>query len=174
MIALGNWARLVAIATTGAATWACAHDTGHASPTADGRGDMVSVLTAQGPHRTLGRDADLFGRFVGTWDANYSFIAADGSVRRKRGEVLFGWILDGHALEDIFLTYPDSTGDERKMVAGIRWVNPKTGRWTLAFVAPTFGVVQKMEGGAEGDRIVLRGRDSTGTLLRWALHDTRH
>ena len=96
---------------------------------------MVKVLAAHGPHPSLGPQADLFGRFVGRWDADYSFIAEDGSVRHKRGEVLFGWVLDGHALQDIFLSYPDSGSDERKMVTGLRWVDPRTGRWTLAFVA---------------------------------------
>jgi hypothetical protein len=173
MMPLGNLARFVALVTTGPAIWACGRDAGSAGAAGDHRRDMVNVLAAQAPHRTLGREADLFGRFVGTWDANYSFIAADGGVRQKRGEVLFGWVLDGHALEDIFLTYPDSASDERKMVAGVRWVNPKTGKWTLAFVAPTFDVVLRMEGGAEGDRIVLRGKDSTGALLRWSFNDIR-
>jgi hypothetical protein len=108
---------------------------------------------------------------VGRWDADYSFIAEDGSVRHKRGEVLFGWVLDGHALQDIFLSYPDSSADERKMVTGLRWVDPRTGRWTLAFVAPTFDVVIRMEAAAEGDRIVLRGEDGKGALLRWSFND---
>jgi hypothetical protein len=132
---------------------------------------MVTVLAAPAPHRSLGRQADLFGRFVGAWDADYSFIAENGSIRHKRGEVLFGWVLDGHALQDIFLSYPDSSSNERSMVAGIRWVDPVTGRWTLAFVAPTFDAVVRMEGGAEGDRIVLRGKDSKGVLLRWSFND---
>jgi hypothetical protein len=163
--------RWIAVATVGAAVCACAHNAGRVSPVADPRDDMVTVLAASAPHPSLGRQADLFGRFVGTWDADYSFIAEDGSVRHKRGEVLFGWVLDGHALEDIFLSYPDSGSSERKMVAGIRWVDPKSGRWTLAFVAPTFDVVVRMEGGAEGDRIVLRGKDSNGVSLRWSFND---
>lgn len=158
--------RWLAVGTTGTAICACAHNAG-----SGGTGDMVKVLAASAPHPSLGKQADLFGRFVGTWDADYSFIAQDGSVRHKRGEVLFGWVLDGHALEDIFLSYPDSAGQERKMVGGIRWVNPQTGKWTLAFVAPTFDAMVQMEGGAEGDRIVLRGKDSKGVLLRWSFND---
>jgi hypothetical protein len=164
--------RWMAAATTGAAVCACAHSAGKLGAAADPRRDMVTVLAAPAPHPSLGRQADLFGRFVGTWDADYSFIAEDGSVRHKRGEVLFGWVLDGHALQDIFLSYPDSgSSDERKMVTGVRWVDPKSGRWTLAFVAPTFDVIIRMEGGAEGDRIVLRGQDSKGVQLRWSFND---
>jgi hypothetical protein len=97
----------LAAAMTGAAVCACAHSAVTPGATAaDPRRDMVTALAAPAPHPSLGRQADLFGRFVGTWDADYSFIAEDGSVRHKRGEVLFGWVLDGHALQDIFLSYP--------------------------------------------------------------------
>jgi len=141
---------------------------------ADPRGDMVAVLPAQAPHPSLGHHADLFGRFVGTWDADYSFIAQDGSVRHSRGEVLFGWILDGYALQDIFLSYPKpGSTDERKMVTGVRFVDPKTDKWTVMFAAPAFGAAIRMEGGAEDDRIVLRGHDDKGALLRWSFNDIR-
>ena len=145
---------------------------GTRTPRADRRGDMVAVLPAQGPHPSLGHHADLFGRFVGTWDADYSFIAQDGSVRHSRGEVLFGWILDGYALQDIFLSYPKpGSTDERKMVTGVRFVDPKTDKWTVMFAAPAFGAAIRMEGGAEDDRIVLRGHDDKGALLRWSFND---
>jgi hypothetical protein len=141
---------------------------------ADPGGDMVAVLPARGPHPSLGHHADLFGRFVGRWDADYSFIAQDGSARHSRGEVLFGWILDGYALQDIFLSYPKpGSTDERKMVTGVRFVDPKTDKWTVMFAAPAFGAAVRMEGGAEGDRIVLRGRDNKGALLRWSFNDIR-
>jgi hypothetical protein len=161
--------REIAVVMTAMALAACAHDAGPRA--ANPGGEMVKVLAAQGPHPSLVPQADLFGRFVGTWDADYAFIAEDGSVRRKRGEVLFGWVLDGRALQDIFLSYPESASDERKMVTGIRWVDPRTGRWTLAFVAPTFDVVIRMEAVAEGERIVLRGEDGKGSLLRWSFND---
>jgi hypothetical protein len=147
---------------------------GKTTAPADPRGDVFAVLPAQGPHPSLGHHADLFGRFVGTWDADYSFLSEDGSVRRSRGEVLFGWILDGYALQDIFLSYPKpGSSDERKMVTGVRFVDPKTDKWTLMFAAPSFGAAVRMEGGAEGDRIVLRGQDEKGALLRWSFNDIR-
>ena len=168
-LALSRW---LAVVISAAGVAACAHNAAGVRAANPGD-DMVKVLAARGPHPSLGPQAELFGRFVGTWDADYSFIAEDGSVRHKRGEVLFGWVLDGHALQDIFLSYPDSSSDERKMVTGLRWVDPRTGRWTLAFVAPTFDVVVRMEAAAEGDRIVLRGKDSKGALLRWSFNDIR-
>ena len=141
---------------------------------ADPRRAMIGVLPALGPHPSLGHHADLFGRFVGAWDADYSFIADDGSVRHSRGEVLFGWILDGYALQDIFLGYPKpGPNEERRMVTGVRFVDPKTDKWTVMFAAPSFAVAIRMEGGAEGDRIVLRGVNDQGDSLRWSFNDIK-
>src|SRR5205085_11456165 len=59
------------------------------------------------------------------------------------------------------------------MVTGVRFVEPKTDKWTVMFAAPAFGVAIRMEGGAEGDRIVLRGHDDKGASLRWSFNDIR-
>lgn len=176
MRSLGNVSRWMTAATTAAIVGAGAQSAGREARTgnagADPRRDMIAVLPALGPHPSLGHHADLFGRFVGTWDADYKFIAEDGSVRNSRGEVLFGWILDGYALQDIFLSYPKPGSNEgRKMVTGVRWVDPKTDKWTVMFAAPSFNVAIRMEGGADGDRIVLRGHDDQGAELRWSFND---
>src|SRR5437899_13055317 len=90
----------------------------------DPRGDIFAVLPAQAPHPSLGHHPDLFGRFVGTWDADYSFIAQDGSVRHPRGEGLFRWVLDGYADQDIFLRYPKPrAADERQGDTAQRFVD---------------------------------------------------
>ena len=57
------------------------------------------------------------------------------------------------------------------MVTGVRFVDPRTDKWTVMFAAPAFGAAVRMEGGAEGDRIVLRGRDDHGAELRWSFND---
>ncbi len=178
MKSLGKVFRWMTAATTGAIVVACAQGAAHEARTqtgaADARLDMIAVLPALGPHPSLGHHGDLFGRFVGTWDADYSFIAEDGTVRHSRGEVLFGWILDGYALQDIFLGYPKpGSNDERRMVTGVRFVDPKTDKWTVMFAAPALAAAVRMEGGAEGDRIVLRGHDDHGADLRWSFNDIK-
>jgi len=141
---------------------------------ADSRDDMISVLRAGGPHPSLGRQADLFGRFAGAWDADYKFIAEDGSVRQARGEVLVGWVLDGHALQDLWIDFPEpGSGNERNIGTTLRIVDPKSGKWQVVFVAPTANRMQRLEGGAEGDRIVLRGQREDGSEIRWSFNDVR-
>src|SRR5262245_15261595 len=137
----------------------------------DRRRDMVTTLEALAPHPSLGDQAKVFDRFVGTWDADYSFHAPDGSVRHSPGEVVFGWIMDGHALQDLFISYPKHANEERKMVTGIRFFDTSSQKWRVAFVAPIFNVIINVEGGQEGDRIVLRGKDVDGRQIRWSFND---
>src|SRR6266487_4045350 len=69
-----------------------------AQQTPDPQQAMVSVLSALNPHPSLGDAARVWDRFVGTWDCDYTFFLDDGTVKHSRGELEFGWILDGRAI----------------------------------------------------------------------------
>ena len=144
-----------------------------AATATDPRRDMITELPALGPHPSLGDQARIFDRFVGTWDCDYSFIAVNGSVSHKPGEVLFGWIIDGLALQDIWIGYPKSPSDERTIGTTVRFFDKQSKLWRVVFVAPAFGALTLMQGGAEGDRIVLRGQDKDGSSLRWSFNEMK-
>ncbi|MGH9365252.1 MAG: hypothetical protein ACRD1B_08325 [Thermoanaerobaculia bacterium] len=40
---------------------------------ADPKQQMVAVLSASGPHASLGDQAQIWDRFVGTWDCDFGF-----------------------------------------------------------------------------------------------------
>ena len=140
--------------------------------TTDPRRDMITALPAPGPHPSYGEQARLFDRFVGTWDANYAIHAVDASVTRFTGEVIFGWIIDGRALQDIWITHPkDGAANERSIGTTVRFYDTKSGMWRVVWVYPATGTITTLNGGAVGDRIVLRGQGSDGSLLRWSFND---
>jgi hypothetical protein len=138
----------------------------------DPRREMIAALAAPGPHPSLGAEATAFDRFVGTWDCDYSFHAEDGSVRRSAGELRFGWIIDGRAVQDIWIGYPKESSGERTIGTSVRFFDAKSRTWRVVFVAPTFGLLT-VRGGVEGDRIVFRGQDVDGGLLRWSFNDIK-
>ena len=43
----------------------------------------------------------------------------------------------------------------------------------MLFVNPKYGAVLSVQGGVEGDRIVLRGQDTEGGQLRWSFNDIK-
>jgi hypothetical protein len=133
---------------------------------------LISTLFASGPHSSRTEEARLFDSFVGAWDCEYTFLAADGTVRRAIGDVTFGWIIDGRAIQDTWISYPDGRdGRDRNIGTTIRFFDDSARTWRIVFVSPQFRAITTLEGGKEGDRIVLRGRDGDGTLLRWTFND---
>ncbi len=163
--------------TASLALLACAKpeetDVAAVGKTPDPRVAMVSALGASAPQHSLGDEAQVWGRFVGTWECEYTFYLDDGSVRHSSGELLFGWILDGRALQDIWITYPKEAGKERGIGTSVRFFDPKSKMWQVVFVSPAFVALITVQGGAEGERIVLRGVDSDGAALRWSFNEIK-
>jgi hypothetical protein len=132
---------------------------------------MVTALSAPGPHPSLGDEARVFDRLIGTWDCDYTFHNADGSVRHSSGELRFGWIIDGRAIQDIWITYPTEAGKEREIGTSIRFFDHKSKIWRVVFVNPAYDALITVQGGVEGNQIVLRGVDGQGSARRWSFHD---
>jgi len=141
-----------------------------ARPT-DPRQAMIAELAASKPHPSLGDQAKVFDRLVGTWDADFSFPQADGTVKHKKGEILFGWVLDGYAIQDLWIGLPTEPGKERSIGTTFRFFDPTHKLWRIVFVNPQFNYVVTAQGGVEGDNIVLRGVDTDGMPLRWTFSE---
>jgi hypothetical protein len=139
----------------------------------DSRQALIGVLPASSPHPSLGDEARVWDRFVGAWDCDYTFFLEDGSVRHSRGEVDFGWVMDGRAIQDIWITYPNEAGKERGVGTSVRFFDNKSKMWQVVFISPAYSAVVTVRGGTEGDRIVLRGVDDEGSMLRWSFNDIK-
>lgn len=136
---------------------------------------LSAELHAGQPHASLGNQRHVFDRFVGAWDCDYTNYAEDGSVStRYPGRVTFGWILDGRAMQDVWLGWP-SDGKTVDPVVGtsIRFLDLTSGEWTVIWVLPQAGVITIVKGGVCGDRIVLRGEGDDRSLRRWSFNDIR-
>ena len=120
------------------------------APRPDPGRDMVTALAAPGPHPSLGSEARLFDRLVGTWDCDFSFHLEDGSVTHTPGELRFGWIIDGRALQDIWIGYPKRPNDERTIGTSVRFYDASSKAWRVVFVAPAFGVDHPRAGRSRG------------------------
>lgn len=143
-----------------------------AHPT-DPRQAMIAELAASRPHPSLGDQAQVFDRLVGTWDCDFSFPREDGTVIHKKGEILFGWVLDGHAIQDLWIVNPTETGKERSVGTTIRFFDATQKQWRIVFINPEYHYVVTTQGAVEGDRIVLRGVDSDGMPIRWTFREIR-
>jgi hypothetical protein len=85
--------------------------------------------------------------------------------------LLFGWILDGRALQDIWVTYPAGGQGERALGTSVRFFDTAIHQWRVVFISPQFNYVIEVQGGLEGDRIVLRGVDAEGFRIQWSFNE---
>jgi hypothetical protein len=133
------------------------------------------LLPTDHPHPSLGDQASVFDRFTGSWDMECVFTAADGTRTPAVGEWHFGWILNGLAMQDAIYFYPAGRrpADAADLKGGttLRLFDPASRQWLVTFFAASRGEAIHLRGGAEGDRIVLRGPDVDGSPLRWSFND---
>jgi len=140
----------------------------------DPRLDMVTVLRAMGPHPSLGDEAKIFGRLVGTWDVEYTDFSKDGRETHRSGEFIVGWVMDGRALQDVWIVNPSGTRQDREVYTELRYYDPKSRTWPSTFIDVEHASVARFTGGAVGDkRIVFDTQDFDGTDTRWSINDIR-
>jgi hypothetical protein len=139
----------------------------------DPRRDMIITLEARGPHPSIGYQAKTFDRFVGTWDCDYASFKEDGITKHAKGEVIFGWVLDGRAVQDIWTWIDKDSSGERNLGTTVRFFDSKIGKWRIVWIDPISYAIKLLTGGAVGDRIVLEGKADDGLWIRWSFNDIR-
>jgi hypothetical protein len=132
---------------------------------------MINGLGSSDPNPALGDEAQTFDRLVGTWDADFSFPHDDGTVSHKKGEIRFGWVMEGMAIQDLWIGYPSAGQNERSIGTTFRFFDTKLKQWRIVFINPRLNYLVSAQGGRQGDRIVLHGMDTDGLPLRWTFSE---
>jgi hypothetical protein len=141
---------------------------------------FLDALVAKGPHASLGRHADTYGRLIGSWAGHYEDLAADGTVARGRMEVHFAWVLDGRAVQDLWIAPPiaERLGERRPdgrdtYGSTLRIFDPAIDAWRVVWLNPAAGVRTDLIGRRVGDDIVQTGwhRDRA---VKWTFTHMTH
>jgi hypothetical protein len=129
-------------------------------------------LGAEEPFNEQKEKLATFGRFVGDWVGEAVFLKEDGSeVPGGNGEVHFKWILEGRAIQDIWMYEDIST---KKMIpAGttIRFYDAQKDNWQSTWISPRQNVTLTFRGREVGDEIILEARNPREQLERWIFFD---
>ena len=62
---------------------------------------VMRSLESGGPYSELKDKLMLFGQFAGNWEYESRYFLHDGKTARAKGEIHFGWILGGTAIQDV-------------------------------------------------------------------------
>src|SRR5439155_954516 len=64
---------------------------------------FIDALHVSGPADEHVGKLMLFGQFVGSWDLEWAGTGANGEPATATGELHFGWVLGGRAVQDIWI-----------------------------------------------------------------------
>ena len=138
-----------------------------ASPAAQ----AIDGLAASGPFHEYAQKLMLFGQFVGDWEFDVVHYRPDGSQQAARGEWHFGWILEGRAVQDVWMV--PSRAEREKTRAGptgygttVRFYDPEIDAWHVTWSGVVTGSVFVFVARQQGDEIVMEGQEANG-LSRW-------
>ena len=106
----------------------------------------------------------LFGQFVGEWDVDWTGYEWDGEqALRERGESIFGWVLEGRAVQDVWIVPSrgrrDSAGSpEGEYGTTIRAYDPLLEAWLATWIGPISRARRTFVARRSGDAIVQEGQ----------------
>jgi hypothetical protein len=132
----------------------------------------IDGLGSYGPYRRFAGRLKLFGQFVGDWD----IVSAGGPSPRgvafsSGGEVHFGWVLGGRAVQDVWMTYDTKTRKAIPVGTTIRVYDPETDAWQCTWISVVRHTTQTFVGRKVGADIVLESRPKGGRPERWIFSD---
>ena len=163
---------LTAFLCAWAALAPCMAGTKARADVAESSSDLAAVLPASAPHPSLGDQERGFGRLVGTWQVEYMDVMKDGTQLHRTGLFIVGWIMDGRAIQDVWIVDPSPGHAEREIYADVRYFDPKTLTWPSVFFDPERASMAKFSGGAiDGDRVVFQSSEIDTKLTRWSFED---
>jgi hypothetical protein len=144
------------------------------APEANSRLAIATALEASGPHPSLSDQSQVLGRLVGTWEVEYADFMKDGTTLHRTGEFLVGWIMDGRALQDLWIVDPWGKHKDREIYTDVHYFDAKSRTWHATFVDPQDGSVARFTAGEVGkDRFVLESKELDSGETRWSFNDIR-
>jgi hypothetical protein len=128
---------------------------------------------ADGPNAEYRDELQTFGQFVGAWTFEGSEYHENGSHSTDKGEIHCEWVLEGRAVQDVFMETSRSDNDPLLRGTTIRFFDPKINAWRVTWINPGAGVVRTFIGRKNGKEIVMEGTMGDGTPLRWIFSDIK-
>jgi hypothetical protein len=122
---------------------------------------FIDALHAGGPAADRSDKMGLYGRFVGSWQMDATVFDEDGTPQNGRGEIHFGWVLEGRAIQDVWILPGFFHGTT------LRSYDPAIDAWHILWSDPLKQYYTRQIGRACGSDIVQLGRNDAGEAVRW-------
>lgn len=136
--------------------------------------DFTALLAAPSRSTEIPASTDLYGWLVGSWELEVLYYkAVDVSARQIWGEAHFGWVLEGRAIQDVWIMprcsarHPDLDKTNNMYGTTLRVWDATIQAWRINWINPVSGHREQQIGRRIGKDIVQVGARADGTASRW-------
>jgi hypothetical protein len=126
---------------------------------------FIDALQTCGPALDRKDKMNLYGWLIGDWDMQAVVHREDGTEHHSRGEIHFGWVLEGRAIQDVWILPDVFYGTT------LRVYDPDLDAWHILWSDPLRQFYARQIGRARGGDIVQEGTDGAGASIRWSFTD---
>jgi hypothetical protein len=126
---------------------------------------FVDALLADRPAADRAEHMGLYAFRVGRWEMDGTIHLGDGTRYQERGSIHAGWVLEGRALQDVWIfpgTFYGST---------LRVYDPGLDAWHILWSDPLRQVHLRQLGRARDEDIVQEGKADSGVPTRWSFSE---
>jgi hypothetical protein len=139
---------------------------------------MENALHTNDSSPELANEDRLYDWLIGSWSARVVDYLDDGSKRESTGEWHFGYILEGRAIQDVWISPPRSKRNADTPRVGnrygtsIRAFHLQEKRWHVTWINPVSGAFNRLVARRVGNDIVQEERGDDGSIIRWVFTNT--
>lgn len=127
---------------------------------------FAKALHTAGPAPDRADKMQLYGQFIGQWEMESVFHDEAGAKKPgPRGEIHFGWVLEGRAIQDVWILPGVFYGTT------LRVYDPGLDAWRIIWSDPLRQYFGRQIGRADGNSIVQLGKTEDGVPIRWSFTD---
>ena len=138
---------------------------------------LAEALHASGAVPDGGRQLQLYAFLVGHWDTRIVTHEPGGLTHEGRGEIHAGWVLEGRAIQDVWMIPPraERRPDSPQLPVAGNWYGttlrvyaPELDAWHIFWIDPATQFFARQLGRARGEDIVQDGKAENGMAMRWS------
>lgn len=134
--------------------------------------NFIDALIASSKNNLIPSEHDLYGKLIGDWDVIWIENEGTDSERKVKGEWIFSWVLEGMAIQDLFIVPSRAEREINPQPDGeygttVRMYNSNTNNWDIYYGC--IGNAVRLVGRKEGNAIVHT--EITESKMKWIISD---
>src|SRR5215471_3399327 len=122
---------------------------------------FISALHTDAPAADRADKMKLYAFLIGRWNMD-TLVHTDQGAQRGNGEIHAGWVLQGRAIQDVWILPGVFYGTT------LRIYDPAIDAWHILWNDPLHQFYTRQLGRAQGNDIVQIGKNDSGVMLRWS------